>query len=253
MSTKHQIIEPINGICKIALLQFKNEYTKISLRGFSIHYDDGNNTTSYIQQIINRTSRGDSHEDIAVLEKMIVDYLDWYVINNSDEISRKKFIQMIKMSLNGFRQLQLKTYKIGGKKSNVKLALQYYINLITIVTTDPDKYKLRDEFNMLLIADDTVVESNDMDELKDKDATSNDNNNNKLYTKLVNVDGLKNLWRKEEVDKLHSELTSCFDEHTLNKKTDDFTQAKVKCLIEILEKKDTQFRDEITKLLGQQF
>ena len=250
MSSKYQIIEPVNGICKIVLLQFKDDDTKVSFRGFSIHYDDGDNGSTYIQQVFNRRYRGDSREDIAVLEKMIVDYLDWYVINNSDTVSQTKYIQIIKLSLNGFRQLQLKAYKIGSnKKNNVKLALQYYINLITIITENPDKYKNKEEFDALLIPNELYNTNENV--IK----TSIDNkelSENKSYSdiKLVNIDGLKKLWKKDEIDKLYIELSSCFNENTLTKKTDNFTLAKVKSLMEILESKDIDFKDEIIKILG---
>jgi len=227
MSNKQQIIEPINGIAKIILLQYKGDNTKLSLHGFSIHYDDIEQTNTYLEYVIYRTIRGDSREDIAVLEDMIVNYLDWYIINNEDMESRTKFIKLALLSINGFRKLQKNVYK---KKSNVTLVLQYYINLINTVISDINKYKDKKMFKLLLI----ISDNND-----DNDDTIN----------LVNVEGFKKIWAIEEINKLYDEIINCF-EPNLEKKTDDFTIAKVKVLLEILEKKDDLFKNEVTKLLG---
>lgn len=232
MSTKQQIIEPINGISKIILLQYKSDNTKLSLRGFSIQYDDieqtNTYTNTYMEHVFYRSLRGDSREDIAVLEEMVVNFLDWYIINNDDMESRTKFIKLALLSIGGFRKLQTKAYKNyanNKRKSNVKLALQYYINLINTVLSDINKYKDKNIFKSLLIPDDEET------------------------IDLVNVDGFKKIWASDEINKLYDEIINCFD-NNLEKKTDEFTTAKVKVLLEILEKKDDMFKNEVTKLLG---
>jgi hypothetical protein len=144
---------------------------------------------------------------------------------------RDKIVKLAQLSILGFRKLQMKAYGanlFNKSKNNVKLALQYYINLINIVLEDIDKYKDKEKFDKLLVPDDTNI----VDKIS-----------------LINSDGFRKLWTSDEISQLYHEMTDCFD-FNLEKKTDVYTAVKVKGLIEFLEKKDEVFKNEIIKLVG---
>jgi hypothetical protein len=220
MTSKQQILEPITCIAKLSLLTFMGQSIKITISDHGIHYDDPE-TTSYIQHVIGRKIRGDGREDIAVLNNAIVNYLDWYIINNPTN-SKRKYIKLAIFAINGLRKLQ-KTY--NSNSNNVVLTLQFYINLINTVIANDSVFRDKVAFAKLLpvFAEEKI--------------------------NLVDTDQVKKIWDETDVDKLYDEINDCFDMNN-EKKVNEFIDAKVRGLIEILEKKDQFFTEIIKKSYG---
>ncbi len=221
MTTKQQLLEPITSMVKITLLQFKGDNAKISIRNFGLHYDDPNDTIIPFKYIIDRKLRGDSREDMSVLNEMIVNYLDWYVINNQNSESQSKFIDIIKMSKEGIKKLQHTYIKQGYTNCNVTLVLQYYINLITVVLEDINKFKDNEIFKSYT----SFIDRTEVN--------------------IVDIDNIKKIWSEQETNEIYSDLVFCFENQY-----PDFVNAKVTGLMEVLQKKDDYFRDTIKKCLG---
>lgn len=128
MVEKYQILEPLSSMVELALLNFEKEDPKIIIKNHGINIDNPSNR--YIPQSISRFIGGDSKEDIFILYSMIVNYIDWFIINNyNDKFEIYKNIALYAVS--GLRRLQ-KTYRYGI----VVLALQYYIVLIMKAISD---------------------------------------------------------------------------------------------------------------------
>jgi hypothetical protein len=203
MSHKQQILEPLASISKIILLPFKSSGTKISIREHGIHYDDP------------------QEHDIAVLNDMFVNYLDWYLINITKESTRDSFIKFAKLCKKGLEKLQ---YVYRKETSNVVFALQYYINLLQIILEDTERFKNVETLKKFLP------------------------NFKKDDINLVDVQSIKKIWADDEIETLFADIFACFDEN-LEKKNNDFTADKVKGIILTLNSKDKFFAKTIKKSL----
>jgi len=128
MTRKYQILEPLSSMVELALLNFAGDNPKINIKNHGINID--NPGSGYIPQSVSRFMSGDSKEDIFILNLMVVNYVDWFIINNyNGKFEIYKNIALYAVS--GLRKLQ-HTYKSGI----VILALQYYIVLIMKAISD---------------------------------------------------------------------------------------------------------------------
>jgi len=133
MTRKYQILEPLSSMVELALLNFAGDNPKINIKNHGINID--NPGSSYLPQSISRFISGDSKEDIFILNLMVVNYVDWFIINNyNDKFEIYKNIALYAVS--GLRKLQ-HTYKSGI----VILALQYYIVLIMKAIADMEVFR----------------------------------------------------------------------------------------------------------------
>lgn len=129
-TNKYQILEPLSSMVSLALLNFRHK-PKISIRNFGIDMDVSGD--SYIPRKFKRFICRDSKEDIIILNNMILNYIDWFIIDNyNDRFDIYKNIAICAVS--GMRKLQ-NTYKTG----NVIMALQYYIILIMKSISDMEE------------------------------------------------------------------------------------------------------------------
>jgi hypothetical protein len=126
-NNKQQILETITSVCKLITLSFKPVGTKISIRDHKIYLYDPEG--SYFQGI-GRRWNGDSREDIYVLNQVIINFIELFIIPHQmkDDDMYKGFIDMAKYLCVGFLKLQ-KTYQNG----NVVCTLQYYINVLVSI------------------------------------------------------------------------------------------------------------------------
>lgn len=125
MSDKKQPIDPIDGMCRIALLNFKEINTKIGIGYHAVNIQNN----GYLQGIMRYYYR-DSKEDIFELFFLVTHLIAWFLVPNPKGTPfNPQFLadlkKMIRYMCLGLKQLQ-NTYKIG----NVVLTLQYYINLL---------------------------------------------------------------------------------------------------------------------------
>lgn len=122
MTEKYQILEPLSSMVELALLNFSEDKPKITIKNHGINIDVPGN--GIIPQCVSRYLGGDSKEDIYILNSMIINYIEWFIINNyNDKFDIYKNIALCAVS--GMRKLQ-QTYKTGI----AVLSLQYYIILI---------------------------------------------------------------------------------------------------------------------------
>jgi hypothetical protein len=236
MSAKQQILEPISTIAKLALLQFKSQNTKISIRNFCIHYDDPPSEKiekmsgipiASLQQALARTFRGDSREDMAVLNNVIINYIDWYIINNSDEDSRKQFIDLISIGITGLKKLQTTYLNHYNAVSNVVLTLQYYITLIEDVVNNTEMFVNNIAYFHARVVN---VHSNELQN-------------------LVNINSIKELWSDEDLSTLYFDISHCV-KHFNDVSHSSLTKAKMESITTFLNLKDETFMNMVRHSIG---
>ena len=122
MTERYQILEPLSSMVELALLNFSEEKPKITIKNHGINIDVPGNRL--VPQYISRFFGGDSKEDIYILNSMIINYIEWFIIDNyNGKFEIYKNIALCAVS--GMRKLQ-HTYTTGI----AVLSLQYYIVLI---------------------------------------------------------------------------------------------------------------------------
>ncbi len=230
MSTKQQLLEPISTIVKLILLQFKSQNTKISIRNHCMHYDDQSYEKKMsmpmasFQQALTRTLRGDSREDIAVLNNVLINYIEWYIINNNNIESQKIFTNMINMSICGLKKLQNTYLNNYNSVSNVILTLQYYITLIEDIV-------------------EKLIKNG-----KDFKSRVVDINTNELQN-IVDIEIIKELWSDEDIVSLHSDLNYCV-KHRDNITHNSLIKAKMESITTLLNLKDEIFMNMVKNSIG---
>jgi hypothetical protein len=155
MSVRKQILDPLSTLCKIALLTFYENGSKLSIYDNIIEVQ-----RSEGKQWIIRTYRGDCKEHISLLYNPIVKAIHWYIFPNlkqnkladtENKISEHNYLDEKKIksiksimcfAIDGLRRLK-QTYKDG----NVVLALQLLINNLKIATSDEPSFELFEDYN----------------------------------------------------------------------------------------------------------
>lgn len=124
---KNYIIDPLTSLCKVALLHFLPEGTKLAI----------NHHTLYIQkysygQWFERLKNGDSRKDISNLETPVLKAIKWYILDSHEkadidpELSENIKI-IASFAIKGLSKLQTYTY---NDDRGIKIILQYFINLL---------------------------------------------------------------------------------------------------------------------------
>jgi len=239
MTSKQQILEPISSMVKLALLNFSGKNTKLIIRDHGIYIDDPSNSVLCFQQSVVRFAFGDSKEDIYVLNNMIINYLDWYMING-DPDNYKIFRDIALFACNGIKKIQ-GTYKTG----NVVLAIQYYINLIKHVINDIDK------------KNNHGLKKNKGSEKFNEDSYKNINTDKlNIYVpektddviSIVDTSKVQHIWSIDDIKLLYKEINDCFNDYL--PKSGEFIDAKIKVLLEILGNKDNNFNSIVKDSYG---
>lgn len=199
---KQQILETITTVSKLISLSFKPVGTKISIRDHKLILCDTNKTDTYFtipfSQQIDRIFNKDSREDIYVLNHVIVNFIQWYLIpykSNNSPIY-KDLLEMTKYLCVGLKRLQL-TYK----KGNVVGTLQYYINVLTAV--------IEDKFcsTMLYIYEDDSPQ----DTIEKGESKDNEEDENELeYSTFLDIEKIKNFWSDKEIHQIFEQFNKCF-------------------------------------------
>jgi hypothetical protein len=150
---KSYIIDPLTSLCKLAILHFMPEGTKL---GISHHvlYIQG---YSYFQWL-ERMGNGDNRRDISNLNTSILKAIKWYILKNDEQAEMdnelEQSIRLISFyAIKGLNKLQTSTY---NKDMTIKINLQYFINLLrdaldgtwneeNVIKTDNDNNILSDK------------------------------------------------------------------------------------------------------------
>lgn len=191
---KHQILETITSISRIITLTFKPDKTKIAIRDHNVVLCDPDICKYYgikFAQGIDRYINGDSREDIYILNHVICNFIEWYVLpyKEKDMEIYKGLINMAKYLCVGLKKLQ-QTYETG----NVVGALQYYIIVLMAVIEDrysPDLLYNSGKSNRLSFLDD-------------------ENENDMIYSTIFDIEKFRSFWTKNELKSLCDQFNKCF-------------------------------------------
>lgn len=147
---KNYIIDPLTSLCKVALLHFMPEKTKLAI-SHHILYVQG---YSYYQWI-ERMKNGDSRIDISYLNTPFIKAIKWYILDGTekipmDEETSESIRTIAKFAIKGLIKMQKFTY---GNDLAVKIMLQYFINMLRNalngVWSDDDYIKSDSQTNVL--------------------------------------------------------------------------------------------------------
>jgi hypothetical protein len=267
-SNKNQILEPVSSMIELALLSFSKNKPKLSIKHHGIVIK--NSGEGYVPRYISRYIYGESKEDLIILHPMIINYLNWFIIDNKNKNKNKNnnddnyfmYKNIALCAINGLKQLQ-STYKIG----NVVFALQYYINIIlkTIIDTDNiiNSINTNQQNSFDSEYSDDFIDDNDNDNDNNKYikqfGTINDNItlmkwsipiNNEVS--IVDIEKIKTIWNMTDLKNVYDMLCGCYDmkNYDFVPKSDSVVEAKVKALKEVLYNKDNEFNIIIRKSYG---
>lgn len=121
------ILDPLTCVCKLALLHFMPDKTKLSV---SSHVLTIQEPTCY--QWIERFKNGDIRLDISHLNGSLFKCLQWYVIESPDRmpLSQKTLDSIrtiVEYAIKGLLKLQTGVYR---DHQPVRIIIQYFINMI---------------------------------------------------------------------------------------------------------------------------
>ena len=127
---KNLILEPLCVILRLAILQFKNKGTKLSVKNNSIQYQE-----PYHQGLLRMIS-GDCREDLHNLYHPILKSIEWYSYNEYKELYNE--------CICGLEEL----YNIYDENSTIRHTISHYISVIQI--NDTEKYRKETKFNPII-------------------------------------------------------------------------------------------------------
>lgn len=128
ISDKDYIIDPLTTLCKIALLFFMPEKTKIAINYHVLYIQE----YSYYQWF-ERMKNRDSRKDISTLNTPFLKAIKWYILDNTEKIDMDNELSnciriITQFAINGLIKLQIHTY---SKDDTTRIILQYFINMLT--------------------------------------------------------------------------------------------------------------------------
>ena len=124
---KSYIIDPLTALCKVALLHFMPEKTRLAIN-HHILYIQGYNYYQWIERKVN----GDSRIDIANLNMPFLKAVKWYIHDSPERCTMDdELLDSIRtitgFTIKGLNKLQNSTY---NNDIAIKIILQYFINLL---------------------------------------------------------------------------------------------------------------------------
>ncbi len=123
------IIDPLTTLCKLALLYFMPDNTKLSISNHVLHIQE----YSYMQGA-KRMINGDNRRDISNLNTPLLKVIKWYILDNDEKtiFADSKVGESIRAitfyAIQGLRKSQNITY---NSDMSLKIILQYFINILT--------------------------------------------------------------------------------------------------------------------------
>jgi|ERR1044071_475259 hypothetical protein len=126
---KSYIIDPLTTLCKLAILYFLPDNTKLSISNHVLHIQE----YTYLQGA-KRMMNGDNRKDISNLNTPIIKVIKWYILDNEEKIefTDDKINLNIKTialyAIKGLKKIQMNTY---NSDLSIKIILQYFINILT--------------------------------------------------------------------------------------------------------------------------
>lgn len=207
MTTKRQLLCPIGSICRLILLNFRPDGTKIGINNHAIEIDK----PEYIQGFV-RWVKHDSRNDMCALYSMIVRFIDLYLLksNNDDNEQEDDVIDPYIKKLTEWLCSALNKLQVTYHFDNGVLTNQFYILLLRsavngIYTPDMLPSHLQNEKNTFL-----------------------------------NQEKIKELWTNEKIINIHDLYIKLFDARSKNDHV--FAEAISKAIVKMLDRNDEQFR-----------
>lgn len=122
---KFYIVDPLTTLCKLSLLTYMPERTRLSINHHVLHIQEYN----YLQWM-ERMKNGDNRFDVSNLNMPITKVIQWYLLSETN--IDPKIINNIKIiatyAVNGLRKLQMETYE---KDKAMIIILQHFINQLS--------------------------------------------------------------------------------------------------------------------------
>jgi hypothetical protein len=203
---KHQILEPLTSISRIISLSFYPIGTKIAIRNHKIILCEPDKKKPYFNNTIlqgfDRFINRDSRKDIYVLNHVINNFIEWYVVDYKQKYHSKSDIQddesevyphlinLIKYLIVGLKRLQ-QTYKTG----NVVYTLQYYILILISIVNDT--------------FDESILYSHEEKE-SSYDILDMDEHDKLKYSTIFDREKLKTFWNATNIKSLCIQFEECF-------------------------------------------
>ena len=125
---KSYIIDPLTALCKLALLNFMSDGTKLSISHHILHIQE----YSYIQGAM-RMINGDNRRDMSNINTPLLKVIKWYILDGEERIifPDDKMANSIKIiasyAVKGLKKAQSSTYV---NDISMKIILQYFINML---------------------------------------------------------------------------------------------------------------------------
>jgi len=124
---KNYIIDPLTALCKVALLYFMPEKTRIAI-GHHVLYIQEYNCYQWIERIKN----GDSRTDISNLYIPLLKIIKWYILQKKDSVKLdentiENVNTIIKFAIKGLIKLRKSVY---NSDMTVIIIIQYLINML---------------------------------------------------------------------------------------------------------------------------
>lgn len=117
------MIDPLICLCKLALLSFMVNGTKLRITNHHIDIEE-----EWSLQGIIRMMNGESRHDISHLNSPIMNCLKWYVIEKNDMIDENTYlsiVNIVKHSISGLELLRTITYK---NDKSINIIIKYFTN-----------------------------------------------------------------------------------------------------------------------------
>lgn len=234
MSRKKQILDPLSCLCKIGMLAYYKQGTKISITNNIIFFQEPDNI-----QWVKRTYFGDGKNDISTLYNPILKAIEWYIINNqyideedsdeeedddkrknstsSDKSIKNNFTvqeavkHIIENAIKGLTKLE-NTYGDG----NVILAIKFLKNNL--------KTSIKNDYSM-----DEFMDFNEMDEPEKN---------------VINYTKVKEIWKSDKI-KLVSKQFQLLEK---NKHDESSLEYLLKSMKSQLMDTDTKFKELVTSM-----
>ena len=131
---KSYIIDPSTALCKLALLYFMPEGTRISISHHILHIQE----YSYMQGAVRRI-HGDNRKDMSNLHIPLHKASKWYILDTDERVifPDDKTTQSFRVStyyaIKGLRKTQNTTY---ADDLCMRIILQYFINMLNSALTN---------------------------------------------------------------------------------------------------------------------
>lgn len=130
---KSYIIDPLTSLCKVSLLYFMPEKTRLAINHHVLSIQE---YSSY--QWLERMKNGDNRKDISNLNAPFFKAIKWYILEstdraNLDEETSLSIRIITQFAIKGLTKMKNNTY---NSDISIKLIIQYLINMLTCALQD---------------------------------------------------------------------------------------------------------------------